>query len=155
MAKVLLDVPTLAQEKSMCCWHTSAMMIWFYWRQQTGRLGPMNTLGPTYAANTGLPPNVQALITLGKTTGLKALPTKNAYSSADIYATLKQCGPLWCAGTWYGFGHVIVLTGVDGGTVFLNDPDKGVKKDGTLDWFNKKLMNSLAGCIMYHDPETY
>ena len=155
MAQVKFDVPTLAQEKPMCCWHTSAMMIWRYWQQESGRQGPMNTLGPVYEADQGLSTTPQALITLGKTTGLMAFPAKNTFSNADLYATLKQCGPLWCAGTWFDFGHVIVLTGVDGGTVFLNDPDGGVKKENTIEWFNKKLMSSLQGCMMYKDPKAY
>jgi hypothetical protein len=155
MATLKYDVPTLAQEKPMCCWHTSAMMIWLYWQGQSGRQGPMNTLGPVYEADKGLSASPQELITLGKTTGLMAFPNRANYSNADLYATLKQCGPLWCAGTWYGFGHVIVLTGVDGGTVFLNDPDRGVKKQDTVDWFNKKLMSSLQGCVLYKDPTAY
>lgn len=155
MATLKFDVLTLAQEKPMCCWHTSAMMIWQYWQQKTGKQGPMNTVGPVYDADKGLSTNAQALIVMARTTGLAELPTKNTYSNADLYALLKQCGPLWCAGTWYGFGHVIVLTGVDAGTVFLNDPDRGVKKQGTLDWFNQKLMNALPGCLMYKDPEAY
>jgi hypothetical protein len=48
-----------------------------------------------------------------------------------------------------------VLTGVDGGTVFFNDPDQGVKKSGTIAWFNEKLSNSLPGCLMYKDPQRY
>ena len=155
MATIKLDVPTLAQEKPMCCWHTSAMMIWQYWQTKTGRAGPMNTVSPVYEADKGLSTNAQSLIVMARTTGLAELPTKNTFSNADLYALLKQCGPLWCAGTWYGFGHVIVLTGVDAGVVYLNDPDKGVKKDGTLDWFNAKLMNSLKGCLMYKNPEAY
>jgi hypothetical protein len=53
------------------------------------------------------------------------------------------------------FGHVIVLTGVDGNVVHLNDPDQGAKKVGTLDWFNAKLMSSLKGCLMYKNPDAY
>ncbi|MGH7617011.1 MAG: papain-like cysteine protease family protein, partial [Gemmatimonadaceae bacterium] len=151
MRKIKLDVPVLAQEKSMCCWHTSAMMIWFYWQEQNGRSGPMNTVKPVYDANTGLSVSVQSFITLAKTTGLKPLPAKNTYSNDDLFALLRDSGPLWCAGTWYGAGHVIVLTGIDGGTVFLNDPDGAQRKTGTLAWFNEKLLNGLDGCTMAKD----
>jgi cysteine protease avirulence protein AvrRpt2 len=154
MATVQFDVPALAQEKSMCCWHTSAMMIWRYWQGVSGKQGPMNTVSPVYTANTGLPVSPQAFIVLAEKTSLKALPTRTTYSNADLYASLKQCGPLWCAGYWYGFGHVIVLTGIDGGTVYLNDPDQAQKKTGTLAWFNDKLIK-VAGCIRYKDPEAY
>ena len=54
MALIKLNVPTLAQELSDCCWHTSAMMIWLYWQRQSGRQGPMNTVQPVYQANTGI-----------------------------------------------------------------------------------------------------
>jgi hypothetical protein len=155
MGKIKLDVPALAQEKSMCCWHTSAMMIWFYWQQQTGRFGPMNTMKPVYDANTGLSVTAQSFITLAKTTGLRELPSKKTYSSDDLFDLLTDSGPLWCAGTWYGPGHVIVLTGVDGGTVFLNDPDGAKCKSETLAWFNAKLLNGLNGCTMAKDKAAY
>jgi hypothetical protein len=154
MATVRFEVPALAQEKSMCCWHTSAMMIWRYWQGVTGRQGPMNTYAPVYEANTGLAVSPLEFIALAKKTSLKALPIKKTYSNADLYAALKQCGPLWCAGHWYGPGHVIVLTGVDGGTVFLNDPDRAQKKEGTLAWFNQALIQ-VEGCVRYKDPEAY
>lgn len=150
-----LTVPVLAQEKSMCCWHTSAMMIWQYWQQETGRQGPMNTVAPVYDANTGLSVSAQAFITLASKTGLKRLPSQNNYKTADLYELLDTFGPLWCAGTWYGFGHVIVLTGVAFGTVYLNDPDGGKRKTGTLAWFNEKLLNGLDGCVMAKNPDAY
>lgn len=120
-----------------------------------GRQGPMNTIGPVYQDNTGLSVNVQSFITLAKTTGLKRLPSQNTYSNMDLFKLLRDNGPLWCAGLWYGFGHVIVLTGIDGGTVYLNDPDGAQRKTGTLAWFNEKLMNGLDGCIMAKDPAAY
>jgi hypothetical protein len=155
MAKIKLEVPAYAQEKSMCCWHTSALMIWHYWQQQSGNHGPMNTILPVYDANTGLSVSVQEFITLTKKTGMLRLPSKNTYTSDDLFSMLTDKGPLWCAGTWYGFGHVIVLTGIDAGEVFLNDPDGGKKKTGTLAWFNAKLLNGLDGCIMAKDPAAY
>ncbi len=155
MAKIQLKVPLLAQEKSMCCWHTSAMMIWQYWQGQSGRQGPMNTVAPVYADNTGLSISAEAFITLAKKVGLASLPTKNTHSSDDLFGYLRDKGPIWCAGTWYGFGHVIVLTGIDAGTVSVNDPDGAKAKTGTLAWFNEKLLNSVAGCLMYKDPKAY
>lgn len=155
MPLIKLDVPVLAQEKSMCCWHTSAMMIWQYWQKQSGRQGPMNTVSPVYEANTGLSVTAQAFITLASKTGLQRLPAQNTYSNDDLFKLLRDKGPLWCAGVWYGFGHVIVLTGIDGGTVHLNDPDGAKRKTGTLAWFNEKLLNGLDGCVMAKDPAAY
>jgi ABC-type bacteriocin/lantibiotic exporter with double-glycine peptidase domain len=153
MTVVKLKVPLLAQEKSMCCWHTSAMMIWLYWQGQSGRQGPMNTLTPVYTANTGLYP--QSFITLAQTVGLRQLAASNNWSNADLFRALRDSGPIWCAGHWYGVGHVIVLTGVDGGTVYLNDPDGAHQKTGTLAWFNEKLASNLAGCMQVKNPKAY
>lgn len=153
MATLKLDVPTIAQELAYCCWHTSAMMIWQYWQGQTGKQGPMNTLAPTYTRNHGVSP--QEFITLAKTVGLQALPVKSLHASDDLYSYLKDHGPIWCAGHWFGPGHIIVLTGVDAGTIYFNDPGGGVKKTGMVDWFNKKLSSSLEGCLMYKDPSRY
>ena len=155
MSDFRLVVPLLAQEKPMCCWYTSAMMIWLYWQSKTGRQGPMDTVGPVYVADTGLEVSAQAFITLAGKTGLKRLPSKNIYSNDDLVDLLKANGPLWCAGTWYGFGHVIVVTGVSSGQVYLNDPDGAQRKVGTLAWFNQKLMNGLDGCVMAKDPKAY
>lgn len=153
MPSIKLNVPTLAQEMSDCCWHTSAMMIWQYSQQQTGRQGPMNTLGKTYTDNQGL--SAQAFITLAKTVGMRAIPNKKIWSAANLWLALRDHGPLWCAGHWYGSGHVVVLTGVDGDNIAFNDPDGGVKKSGTVSWFNTKLANGIEGCMMSKNAAAY
>lgn len=155
MSSIKLNVPLQAQEKPCCCWETSAFMIWLYWQGVSGRQGPMNVPGSIYARSdrSGIEP--QEFITLASTVGLKALPSQNLYTGNDLYDFLDKHGPLWCAGYWFGPGHVIVLTGIDGGQVFFNDPDGGVKKQGTIDWFNQKLANSLLGCLMCKDPDRY
>jgi ABC-type bacteriocin/lantibiotic exporter with double-glycine peptidase domain len=153
MARITLTVPKLAQEMSDCCWHTSAMMIWQYSQGQTGRQGPMNTLGKTYTDNKGLSP--QAFITLAGTVGMLALPLQAIWNSGDLALALRMRGPLWCAGYWFGPGHVVVLTGVDGDTIQFNDPDGGVAKTGALNWFNTKLANGLNGCMMAKNAAAY
>lgn len=155
MALIKLDVPILAQEKDWCCWHTSAMMIWRYWQRQTGRQGPMNTMTPTYVADKGLSVSAQSFITLATTTGLDRLPARNSYQANEIFTLLRDKGPLWCAGTWYGSGHVIVLTGISGGIIYINDPDRAQRKENTVAWFNEKLMKGLAGCVMAKNPKAY
>lgn len=155
MASVKLKVPVLAQETPMCCWHTSALMVWQYWQNQpNGRMGPMNTLSPVYDDDTnGLSP--QAFITLAQTVGLVAVPTKNTYTCADIRSRLTKYGPLWAAGYWYGEAHIVVITGADNAKVYLNDPDEGQKRSGTIAWFNEKLASSLSCCLMAKDSERY
>lgn len=149
MSKLTLDVPALTQELNNCCWHTCAMMIWQYWQQKSGNVGPMNTMGPVYTQDTGL--SAGAFITLGKTAGLKAVPLRYTWYASNLKGILRARGPIWCAGYWKGGPHVIVLTGIDGNTVYFNDPQDGLKKTGTVHWFNTNLNNGVKGCMMHKD----
>ena len=155
MPRIQLDVPLAAQEKSNCCWHTSAYMIWLYWQQNGKGAGPMATVTSSYAvADTrGIGP--AQFITLAPRGGRKALPVKNQHSEDDLSSYLSEYGPVWSAGFWFGVGHIIVLTGVDKGLVQFNDPDGGVKKEGSVKWFNEKLSAQLPGCLMVKDPTRY
>ena len=95
-------------------------------------------------------------INLAKRVGLKSVHKPGAtYTGANLETLMRNWGPLWCAGHWYGPGHIIVVTGVLGDIVFLNDPDRGRQKTGKIDWFNKKLDNQLEGAIMVKDPKAY
>lgn len=152
---IKLSVPLLAQEMPNCCWHTAAMMIWQYHQQQTRRQGPMNTVPEAYARAETQPLYWAEFITLAKNVGMIGLPMVNSYTAGDLEDLLKKYGPLWCCGMWYGVCHVIVLTGIDNGTVYLNDPDRGVKKTGTLAWFNEKLYSAASCAIMAKDPARY
>jgi len=153
MATLFLDVPLVAQETDNTCWHASAQMIWWYWQSLTLRQGPMNTLGGYYASDTPVQP--ADFIPLARSVGMKSVPCSRIYTNQILHGLLKTYGPLWCAGFWYGFGHIIVLTGVDGSSIFLNDPDGGVEKMERIAWFNTKLSNQLPGCLMCKDPKAY
>src|SRR5262245_63107888 len=98
----VLNVPVVAQTRTMSCWHASAEMIWFYWQRKTGRQGPMFTLVKEWKVNNGIEANVADFLRLAKAVGLKAAPRSRAYSSADLISMLRRYGPLWCAGYWYG-----------------------------------------------------
>ncbi|MBN3752027.1 hypothetical protein G3N95_03680 [Paraburkholderia sp. Tr-20389] len=152
---IKLDVPLLAQEKPNCCWHTAAMMIWLYHQHQTHRQGPMNTVPEAYARADTQPLYWAEFITLARNVGMTGLPMANNYSVEALTQMLTQSGPLWCCGYWYGPCHVIVLTGVEPGTVFLNDPDQGVKKTNTISWFNQNLQSNAYCSIMAKDPSRY
>ena len=155
MPAINLDVPLIAQEKANCCWHTSAYMIWLYWQRNGKGAGPMNTVASSYevADTYGIGP--ETFITLANKIGLYRLPVKNYHSEADLCSYLKDRGPVWSAGFWFGVGHIIVLTGVGKDKVYFNDPDQGVKKEGTVKWFNEKLSSQLPGCLMVKDPGRY
>ena len=145
-------VPPIAQHSSDTCWHAAAMMIWQYSQGVSGRQGPMNTLARAYEANR----SITAWARLARKAGMKAVPAPLGFLQVtDIERLLVNHGPLWCAGYWYGPGHVIVLTGVDDDYVYLNDPDGGVKKKETIAWFNLKVMGKWPGAVAYKDPAAY
>lgn len=148
-----LTVPLEAQQKDSTCWHASALMIWRYWQGQSGRAGPMHSLSDKWVNNETITP--QEFVNLARNVGLQALPTADDHTANALESHLKDHGPLWCAGYWYGPGHIIVLTGVDGGTIHLNDPDGGRAKTGSISWFNSKLAKQLPGCMMFKDPNRY
>jgi ABC-type bacteriocin/lantibiotic exporter with double-glycine peptidase domain len=151
MAYYRLDVPLVAQTSSDTCWHASALMVWYYSQKISGRQGPMNTLQADYAANRP----INDWPALAKVVGLIEVGRATPYNSADIKDLLVNNGPLWAAGNWYGVGHVVVVTGVDGETVYLNDPDGGVKKTGLLSWFNTKRFSSWPDSLLAKDPNRY
>ncbi len=155
MLKLQLDVPAVAQEKANCCWHTAAYMIWLYWQKHSGRSGPMNTVASSYVVSDSKPLEYAQWMTLAKKVGLRSLPIKNQHLELDLYSYLHDFGPVWCSGQWFGPGHAIVLTGIDGSKIFFNDPDGGVKKEGTVKWFNEKLHTQWIGCLMVKDDSRY
>jgi ABC-type bacteriocin/lantibiotic exporter with double-glycine peptidase domain len=151
MAHYLLDVPVEAQTSSDTCWHTAALMIWYYWQGISGRQGPMNTLAEPWVRNQ--PINTWAA--LGQQTGLKGVDRSATYTSDSLEKMLKDNGPIWCAGNWYGPGHIVVLTGIDGDSIRINDPDGGRRKVELVSWFNTHLYNPWPNCLMCKDPGAY
>lgn len=152
---MLLNVPLHAQAKDNSCWNASAYMLWLYSQQKTGRQGPMATHFEAYAVADKTPLQYKQFKKFGQQVGLKSLPKKTVHSSKDILSYLKDYGPIWCAGTWFGVGHAIVLTGVSDTTVFFNDPDGGIKKNNTVSWWNEKLFSEHDDTLMYKDPNRY
>ena len=154
MSYYSLTVPVVAQTSDNTCWHASASMIWAYWQSLTGRQGPMNTLGNKWSNDQ--PVNVRDFVALAGKVGLKAVdPRPSDYTGSVIRGLLLRHGPLWCAGDWYGPGHIVVLTGIADSTVYLNDPDGGVKKYESVAWFNRHLANELRGSMMYKNQHAY
>ncbi len=150
-----LNVPLEAQQKSNTCWHAAALMLWRYSQGRTGRAGPMQSLGNKWENNNPIRP--AEFIQLARNVGLIPLEntTNVCLSASALEGFLKNNGPIWCAGYWYGPGHIIVLTGVANNMVFLNDPDKGIAKVGSLTWFNNKLASQYTGCMMVKSSKRY
>ena len=138
-----LNVPLIRQEKTMSCWHASARMIWAFKYKQC--INPMHS---TYQANTGINPS--QFVALAKTLGLESVPQINmSYSWRAVAELLRQHGPLWVAGYWYGAPHIIVVTGVEpDGKLYVNDPGGGLKVHD-IAFFNEKIASDVNNPIMY------
>lgn len=141
---VRLTVPLVGQRLSMSCWYASVCMVAYY-RAPGPRLG----LPEKWVLNQGI--TQSSFAQLAANEGLKGvLNPAGDLTSQQLEVLLRNHGPIWCAGHWYGFGHVVVLTGVDGDTVFINDPDGPRAKTGTRSWFNEKLGKGIWNpCMMY------
>jgi hypothetical protein len=152
-AKYLLDVPLVAQDKSNTCWYAAACMVSYYFRP-----GPRLGVPAIWAKGdtTGIKP--AEFVQLAQNEGLTNRPLVKYHTAAPIMypaislrQMLGEVGPLWCAGYWFGPGHIVVLTGIDGDTVHFNDPDGGVAKTNTVKWFNDKVARTVAGHLLCKD----
>ncbi len=141
---VRLDVPLVYQKKAMSCWYASACMV-AYFREAGPRLG----IPGRWTANNGV--GLADFALLAQNEGLVAIKSPAAALTAQqLEVMLRNNGPLWCAGQWDGVGHIVVLTGVGDGNVYINDPSPSVgRRVETVAWFNQKLDNHVAGCLMY------
>ena len=115
-----------------------------YFRSPGPRLG----LPKTWTKNQGISPS--QFPKLAAKEGLKSILTPAGdLTSQHLEVFLRNNGPVWSAGRWYGFPHIVVLTGIDGDTVYINDPDGPRAKSGSVAWFNEKLARDVTPCLMY------
>jgi hypothetical protein len=116
--------------------------------------GPRLGLPNVWEANSGITP--ERFVELARNEGLADATgyrgAQQTYGQSQLFQALYHRGPLWCAGYWFGPGHIIVLTGVKSGRVVFNDPDGGVEKDNTVAWFNRKIAHGVARHMMSRDP---
>jgi ABC-type bacteriocin/lantibiotic exporter with double-glycine peptidase domain len=141
---IKLQVPLVKQELSMECWYASACMVAYFFEA-----GPRLGLPEKWRANKGINPNLGDFTALAKAEGLAAVPSASqVWTEAALEKLLKESGPIWSAGVWYGNKHIVVLTGVDNGSVYINDPDGPAAKSHPLAWYNDKLAKTVAGCMM-------
>lgn len=140
---IKLDVPLVLQRQTMECWYASVCMV-NYFHEQGPRLG----LPEKWEANNGI--NLGDFIRLAQVEKLQTvqMPTQDL-TAQQLEVFLRNLGPLWCAGHWDGVPHIVVLTGVDNGTVYINDPNPNVgKRVETLSWFNNRR-DPVPNGIMY------
>lgn len=125
MAFMLRDVPLIPQDQNMACWYASAQML-ITWRQNHTRQCEIAHRDPSfvpdlvkiYQANNGL--SIADVTKLAKELGLEPVPPQSPTSDA-IENWLRVYGPIWFAGL-FPSGHAVVITGVMGDRVHINDP---------------------------------
>ncbi|WP_165354553.1 papain-like cysteine protease family protein [Tropicimonas sp. IMCC6043] len=150
MSEIRLNVPLLAQSRTMSCWYAAVCMVNYYWEA-----GPRLGLPRVFEANSGISPAQHR--ELARNENLAQLNSaSHEFTASSLIATVRQYGPIWADGDWYGVAHIIVVTGAStegdgGGTVFLNDPDGGVAREGTIEWFNRERWR---GGMMVRDPRS-
>ena len=140
---VRLTVPLVLQKLSDECWYASACMVSYY-----RSAGPRQGLPKKWAANKGI--QVNDFISLAKVEGLYPIHTMESdFTSQQLETYLRNYGPIWCAGYWDGVGHIIVLTGIEGTKLFINDPNPARgKRTESLQWFNQRLARE-TNAMMY------
>jgi hypothetical protein len=92
--------------------------------------------------------------------GVRDCPGYGEWSAADCERILRACGPLVFHGFWSGFGHSIVVCGVNvDGTnesVALMDPAVGFVSSETLANFNTRMNRMTIGLdAMGYNPIYY
>lgn len=72
-----------------------------------------------------------------------------SYNWTFLDNLLRQRGPIWAAGLWNGFPHIIVITGVDqDGKLYVNDPALGMQQRD-MGWFNERIATDVPIPMMY------
>jgi hypothetical protein len=140
----LNSVPLIRQEKFNSCWHASARMLYGY-----KKLACIHPLPASYDRNRGL--TASKFVELARAVGLKSLPRVNmSYDWTFVDEVIRRRGPIWAAGMWNGFPHIVVFTGVDpDGTLYVNDPAFGTPQVRNMEWFNDRIAKDVAIPMMY------
>jgi hypothetical protein len=121
-------------------------MIWDYHQQMSTSINPLPII---YESNSGIKPEefVKLAIKLGM---LTVGQVNMSYHPSFLIKLLNDYGPIWAAGKWYGFNHIIVVTGADqNGKVYVNDPGPPAKKEHDISWFNDKIAKEVQIPMMY------
>lgn len=132
-----LDVPLVKQIRTMECWYASACMVCYYFE-----IGPRLGVPKAWADNKGLP--FADFATLAKTEGLTAVPfpQNHQWDAEELALILLTKGPIWAWGMWDGASHIVVITGIDQGKVYFNDPSGPRRRETSLADFNAKLVRN-------------
>jgi hypothetical protein len=98
----------------------------------------------------GVPADRGAFTALSTITEFRGLPSRPAFgewTAADVEERLRAHGPFIFLGSWNGFPHAIVVTGLltdtDRPQVVVIDPNLGFAQNWTLDGFNKLMSQRM------------
>ncbi len=143
---VQLRVPMVYQSNPMSCWYACVCMVAYH-----HVAGPRLGLPEKWRTDSGI--NFYDMVRLAGEEDFAEVktPIKN-FTSLELATLLDKYGPLWCAGVWDGFNHVVVLTGVVDDTVYINDPSPSQgQRVETLEWFNDKRSRYFNNVMMRYD----
>jgi papain like cysteine protease AvrRpt2 len=140
----LANVPMIHQEKSNSCWQASARMIYGF-----KKLSCISPLPKNYDHDKGL--SASDFVRLAMAIGLRTLPQVSmSYDWTFIDDVLRRYGPIWAAGRWNGFPHIIVITGVDSdGILYVNDPAFIAPQKRDIRWLNERISKDIPIPMMY------
>ena len=149
---IYYDVPYIPQIHARSCWHASARMLYAYRGMSISPLPETFRLGLTASGIGGLHPS--RVTELAMDVGLHMLRAPIiSISPKDLERWLRRFGPLWVAGLWDGFPHVIVVVGVglgDPNRVWINDPNPLRRRRAeTITWFNDRIATGWGTPILY------
>jgi Papain-like cysteine protease AvrRpt2 len=127
---IAFAVPLRAQRAPDLCWIACTLMMedWFYTiHKNSGRPKAITVADHMNLSTIGNPALVASDIPpLARYAGLEIV-RKHA-TGAEVFALLEKFGPLWYAGANNGYrgavlnGHAVVIRGMNGADVLLNDP---------------------------------
>lgn len=134
MARVVYHVPLVPQCGTLTCWYAAAQMIirWNrrHWRGNPRAGADIDTFATTSAVcGSNVYINLitpGAVVSFARTANLRTV--YRSLTPEALAQLLNECGPLWYGGRLRGYrsvtrgAHVIVITGINGDAVYINDP---------------------------------
>lgn len=120
---VRLQVPLIAQTSENSCWFACLAMLAFYHCGQGEAVGyPLIPLTMGYLGRDSMIPNAE----MARIVGILGLRFRqwDWLNGETLLDLLTNTGPVATGGTWLSgaSGHMVVITGMDGSMLYINDP---------------------------------
>lgn len=134
---VRLSVPLIRQAQTRDCWYAAVNMVCKY-----HVAGPRNGVPSAWMANKGLPFPDFSTLAAGEHLVPIVFPAAYDWKDAELAKILREDGPIWAWGYWFGQSHIVVVTGIDKGQVLVNDPDGPAARQFSITDFNRKVVRN-------------